>query len=225
MIRGIVFDLWNCLAHDPMHPNPLRFLGEVLGITGQQGWKRRLERGMMLAPAAGIEAGLRQLEAQEGLRVPDAAREEVVERWHASSEEATLFPDVLSVLARLRGNFRLALCSNTQSFGLEFLEREGLWNALDASALSFEVGALKPHPEIFRSVLRRLCLAPDTVLMVGDHRRDDLAGARAHGMWAVGVARQAPESLSHQEPDDSHDDPLVDLEALPERVEAFNRTL
>ena len=228
MIRGIVFDLWNSLAHDPGRPSPIRVLGETLGITGEKGWKRRLERGMMLAPAAGIEAGLRQLEAREGLLLPEGeGRAAVLRCWQDACREAVLYPDVLPILRRLHARFRIGLCSNTQSFGLEFLEREGLWQHLDASAFSFEVGALKPRAEIFRSVLRRLNLAPETVLMVGDDRRDDVQGARALGMSAVHLARPTNGSSPAQteEPGDAQDSPMHSLDELPQQVEILNQNV
>jgi putative hydrolase of the HAD superfamily len=228
MIRGIVFDLWNSLAHDPGGPSPIRLLGETLGITGENGWNRRLERGMMLAPAAGIEAGLRQLEAREGLQLlPGEGRQAVLRRWKEASREAVLYPDVLPALKRLHAHLRIGLCSNTQSFGLEFLEREGLWQHLDGSAFSFEVGALKPRAEIFHSVLRRLNLAPETVLMVGDDRRDDVHGARALGMWAVRLARPVNGSRQGrtEEPGDTQDPPVYGLDELPQRVEIINQSV
>lgn len=228
MIRGILFDLWNSLAHDPGKPNPIQVLGASLGLLGQRGWKRRLERGMMLSPASGIEAGLRQLEVREGLFLPEGeGRTAVLRAWQQSSRQARLFPDVLPVLNRLHKRFRIGLCSNTQSFGLEFLERAGLWQFLDASAFSFEVGALKPRPEIFHSVLRRLNLAPETVLMVGDSCHDDVQGARALGMWAVRLARPAngstPAETEHS--DHTQDFPIRGLDELPQRVELINQSV
>jgi len=228
MIRGIIFDLWNSLAHDPGRPSPVRVLGESLGIAGQNGWKRRIERGMMLAPAAGIEAGLRQLEAREDLQLPQGEnRAAVLRAWHEASENAALFPDVLPVLSRLHQRFRIGLCSNTQSFGLEFLEREGLWQYMDASAFSFEVGALKPESKIFHSVLQRLNLAPETVLMVGDDRHDDVQGARALGMWAVRLARPGNGSppVQTEESRDTQDFPVHGLDEIPRRVEIINRNV
>lgn len=188
MIEGIVFDLWNTLAREGREPDPMRLLAAALGIEEEPAWARRIERGMMLVPAAGIEGGLRQIEAREGLVIRDAAaRKAVIERWERDG--AVLHRDVLPALDELRRRYRLGLVSNTQSFGLEFLDREGLWDRLDASALSFEVGALKPRREIFQAIATRLGIAADKLLMVGDHPEDDVRGARAAGLHAVRLAR------------------------------------
>jgi putative hydrolase of the HAD superfamily len=215
MIEGIVFDLWNTLARNVRPPEPMRLLAEALGIASDRGWARRIERGMMLAPASGIEGGLRQIEAREGLTVRDAAaRAGVVDRWSRAADDAALYHDVVPTLAALRGRYRLGLVSNTQSFGLEFLERDGLWGLLDGAALSFEVGALKPRPEIFAAVAVRLGLPPDRLLVVGDRPADDVGGARAAGMQAILLARPAPGAPAG----DAGGSTIAGLADLPERL-------
>lgn len=221
MIEGIAFDLWNTLARNVREPDPMRLLARALGIQGDPGWARRIERGMMLAPAGGIEGALRQLEEREGLAIADpAARREVVERWSRVADDVSPFADVLPALGALAGRYRLGLISNTQSFGLEFLEREGLWGLLDASALSFEVGALKPRREIFLALAARLGLAPDKLLMVGDHPVDDVAGARAAGMHALRVERPGTDPSRYPAPGPAVP-VLTDLTRLPDRIAAL----
>jgi len=221
MIEGIVFDLWNTLAHNVAKPDPMRLLAEALGIDGERRWVRRIERGMMLAPAAGMEGALRQIEAREGLRIEDPdLRRTVVDRWNRAGDDAALFPDVLPALVKLRRRYRLGLLSNTQSFGLQFLDRDGLWDHLDASAFSFEVGALKPRSEMFEAMAARMALAPDKLLMVGDQPRDDILGARDAGMRALRLERPGNPPRRHGEVDEEGNDGvlLTDLAALPEEV-------
>lgn len=214
MIEGVVFDLWNTLARSAGSPGPMELLARSLGIAGEPGWARRIERGMMLAPASGLEGALRQLQAREGLVLADeVSRRRLAASW--SCAETALFPDVKPALADLAGRFRLGLCSNTQSFGLEFLEREGLWSLLDASALSFEVGALKPRPEMFRTIGARLGLAPDRLLMVGDRPEDDVRGARRAGLHAVLLRREGG--------DDGPGEPVLrNLGELPAYIDRLN---
>lgn len=223
MIEAIVFDLWNCLARNTREPGPMRSLAEGLGITTEPGWRKRIERGMMLVPASGIEGALRQIQAREGLRIADYARRlQVIERWQRAAADVEIFPDALPALAALRPRYALGLCSNTQSFGLEFLDRAGLWRFFDASALSFEVGALKPHPVIFRTVCQRLGVSADRTLMVGDQPDDDITGARAAGLHAVLLDR-APSSPP--EPATTSHEPCVihTLADLPAYVDSLDR--
>jgi len=190
LLNAILFDLWGTLARNRREPGPMQVLAEALGIAASPDWRRRLERGMMLAPAAGIEGALRQLESRTGLTLrEEAARARVVERWTDAERDVELFADALPALDALRPRYRLGLCSNTQSFGLEFLARLGVWARFDAAALSFEVGAIKPHPVMFRTLCARLGVAPDRTLMVGDDPVADLAGAQAAGLQSLRIDR------------------------------------
>jgi FMN phosphatase YigB (HAD superfamily) len=67
--------------------------------------------------------------------------------------------------------------------------RRLLGDRVDGFSLSFEVGAMKPEPEIFAHACRNLALSPDQMLMVGDSHRSDVEGAEAFGMRAVRLRR------------------------------------
>jgi HAD superfamily hydrolase (TIGR01509 family) len=93
----------------------------------------------------------------------------------------TPYPDTASVLAGLRRRgFGTAVVSN-----IAFDVRPA-FAAIDAVehvtefVLSFEVGAVKPSPEIFRTALSRLGVEAGEALMVGDSEEADGA-ARALG--------------------------------------------
>ncbi|PXY31125.1 HAD family hydrolase [Prauserella muralis] len=95
--------------------------------------------------------------------------------------EWTPYPDTEPVLKTLadRG-VRVGVLSNI-AFDIRpaFAER-GLDTYVDDFVLSFEVGAIKPDPAIFRMLLDRLGTAPERTLMVGDSRSAD-GGARELG--------------------------------------------
>lgn len=57
-----------------------------------------------------------------------------------------------------------------------------------AAVFSVVEGARKPHPSLYRSVCRRLGVAAEECVYVGDGGSDELAGARAAGMYAVRLA-------------------------------------
>lgn len=107
------------------------------------------------------------------------------------------FPEANSVLLRLRERgFRIGLCSNLATPYAEPL-RTRLPIQLDAYAWSFEVGAIKPDPKIYRSICNALALAPENILFVGDTYIADVEGPRAFGMQAIHLARD------DRSPDDS----------------------
>ncbi len=91
-----------------------------------------------------------------------------------------LYADTLPVLRALRAaGVDVALVSNI-GFDLRPMAAAlGLADLVDAYALSYEVGACKPAPEIFRAALDGLGVAPRDAVMVGDTPAD--AGAAALG--------------------------------------------
>jgi len=93
----------------------------------------------------------------------------------------TPYPDTGTVLEFLAGHgVRTAVVSNI-AFDVRPAFATRGWDALlDAMTLSFEVGAIKPDPRIFRAALDPIGVPAEDVLMVGDSEKAD-GGARALG--------------------------------------------
>jgi putative hydrolase of the HAD superfamily len=104
-----------------------------------------------------------------------------------------VFEDVLPTLETLaKRDVRLAVISNWDERLEPLLERLGLRRHFEVVLVSCQAGFTKPSPEIFRLTLEQLALAPDAVLHVGDSRTEDVAGARAAGLQARLIHRDAP---------------------------------
>lgn len=87
---------------------------------------------------------------------------------------------------------RLALLSNTNPLQWDYL-RDGRYpvlavgdpvSAFDWAIVSYEVGAMKPDPEIYAAAARRAGEAPQNVFFTDD-RLENIAGALATGFDAV----------------------------------------
>jgi HAD superfamily hydrolase (TIGR01549 family) len=123
----------------------------------------------------------------------NALYDAMLDTWHA-------YDDAAPTLAALRElGMRVCLLSNAGVPIRTVLDREGISPLCDAVVLSYEVGAVKPDPRIFRAALDALGCAPDRALMVGDNANDDgggthlglrtlilpRTGGREHGLSAV----------------------------------------
>ncbi|MBI4576910.1 MAG: HAD family hydrolase [Planctomycetes bacterium] len=134
----------------------------------------------------------------------DPSRDRVA-RWHRIVYDGYLeamdglrpYEDVSTTLAELhRRGFALGVVSDYPC--------EGKLRALGLSALPWalvlgaeEVGALKPHPRVFRVAAERLGLHPGAVLHVGDRPELDGAGARAAGMGSALLGAPGVSPASH----------------------------
>src|SRR5579875_1149734 len=101
-----------------------------------------------------------------------------------------LFPESIAVLQALRRDYKLALLTN----GAPDLQHEKinyfqLAPYFEVIVVSGEVGVGKPQPAIFQTVLKRLEVAPQDAIMVGDSLERDIVGASRSGMKGVWVNR------------------------------------
>jgi HAD superfamily hydrolase (TIGR01509 family) len=127
-----------------------------------------------------------------GLRLSDelldAATALVQRAWW---EGVTIPPGTIDTLRELRRRgLRVGLCSNApyrpRSLHAQ-LAHLGLAGLFDGVTFSSEIGWRKPSPRIFAAALDSLGAEAGWTAMVGDRRREDVAGARAAGLATIRV--------------------------------------
>jgi putative hydrolase of the HAD superfamily len=122
----------------------------------------------------------------------DAGPAQILEALLASLRFVA-FPDVAPALARMRAaGVRLVVVSNWDVSLHDRLAEAGIAALVDGAVTSAEVGAAKPDPTVFSRGLELAGVEPAQALHAGDSPREDLEGARAAGIDAVLVAREAP---------------------------------
>ena len=106
------------------------------------------------------------------------------------------YPDTEPTLRALRARgMKIGIVSNHAWDLRPILRTAGLDQLIDAYAISYEVGVAKPSPKIFAEACRRLGVAPENALMVGDDAVSDGAATDAGlqlyllGPYAHGSAR------------------------------------
>ena len=105
------------------------------------------------------------------------------EIWSSIFLPDPLIPE--SMLEGLAKRFRLILLSNTNAIHFRMLEQTyGLFRHFHARVLSYQVGALKPSPVIYREAIARAqCRAQECFFT--DDRADFVEAAKGEGMDAV----------------------------------------
>ncbi|AKG53417.1 2-haloalkanoic acid dehalogenase [Dehalogenimonas sp. WBC-2] len=120
---------------------------------------------------------------------PDLVRS-MLARWRDTKLNHVLFNDVLPSFTELkRMNMTLGLISNVDKDITGLLDDLGLSSFLTTVVTSQETGFTKPHPEIFQEALRRVEIAAEDVIFVGDQYKIDVLGATAAGMKGILVDR------------------------------------
>lgn len=116
---------------------------------------------------------------RSGLSTPGHA-ESLYGRVHAP-ESWLPYPDTARVLNGLsEQGIKVGIVSNIAFDLRDVLALYGVRDAVEAFALSYEVGAIKPNAKLFRHAITELGVDAERTLMVGDSDEAD-GGARAIG--------------------------------------------
>lgn len=193
MIRAVVFDLWNTLVFSPAG-SPFQRLKDLLR-PGQEPLFAALVRDGMVRPYPSVRAFLEAWRERTGL--DPGQMDAMAQAFLEAGEQAECFPGSPEAVGAVRDLARVALLSNTQTFGLELLNRLGISERIRTRMLSAEMGALKPEPAAFEAVERKLGLFPGNLAMVGDSWTDDVEGALAAGWTAIWVNREVRPRPAH----------------------------
>lgn len=106
-----------------------------------------------------------------------------------------IFEDVAPTLDDLAARgINLGIISNWDERLRPLLERLKLAGYFQTITISCEVGFTKPSPVIFEHTAKKLGLAPQLILHVGDSLESDVAGAKSAGFEALLVDRGAGET-------------------------------
>jgi putative hydrolase of the HAD superfamily len=190
MIRAILFDLYETLVTErDAAPTRASSLGERLGLDAaafRKAWKPqrvRAIRGQVSFADALLEVGEmlgRTLDSSFVHSLSDERRLEKAALFQRFHREA------LPALRGLRDHgCRLAVVSNCFAEDVEAWPRCPMAECFDASVFSFEVGAAKPEPHIYREAMRRLGVEGSNAVFVGDGGDDELLGAERAGLRAA----------------------------------------
>lgn len=188
---AVIFDLWDTLVQAK---GITRNTQQKMGLGGMpfSEFIRRFEKAFMLKSFLSFKEAFVDAFQEFGLKPDEFLIAGLEKTWTEHVDNASLFPEILSVLKQLKENgFRLGIVSNCQWFRTrEMLDRLELSGLLDGISLSFEVGALKPDARIFRDCLKQMNVFAEETVMVGDSDTDIL-GAQAAGIRGIFLDRSA----------------------------------
>jgi len=109
--------------------------------------------------------------------------------WGRVESGSKLFPEALSVLTRLKTDFRLGLLTNAsapEGKSLRLDRFPELYSIFDAVRVcGGKELPLKPDPTGFRRILEDLGVSAEEAIFVGDDLDCDVSGARAVGLCPV----------------------------------------
>jgi putative hydrolase of the HAD superfamily len=215
MIRAVVFDLWNTLVFSPAG-SPFQRLKDLLR-PDQVDQFPALVRDGMVQPYPSVQEFLEGW--KDPARLDGAQMEAMAQAFLEAGGQAECFPGTPEAVGAVRDLARVALLSNTQTFGLEMLDRLGITERIRTRILSAEIGVLKPEAAAFEAVQRKLGLFPGNLAMVGDSWTDDVLGALEAGWIAIWVNREAKPRPPHHPESTVYE--VRSLDRVPELIQGL----
>ena len=200
-IQAVIFDMYETLV--TQFCSPLYYgtqIAEDLGLLPEEflpGWRATEE-----ARATGkltFEDAMAELLHRHGL---SGHHRRVVEKRIAIQADCFrhLHPGILPMLSALRQKgIRIGLITNCFSEEAALIRGSELFPYFDAPCLSWEEGVRKPAPAIYRTCLRRLGIAPEECLYVGDGGSFELETARSLGLQAVQATWYRQAAFEHKQ--------------------------
>ena len=170
MIKAIVFDCFGVLTEDGWLAFTKKYADESV-IDELKDINRRADRGEVdydtfLSTACSLTGA------------PKHVAHTMITAVHHPDEA------VFAYIRQLKeAGYGLQVLSNVGSPLNQFLPKEYL-ALFDSQILSFEVGSLKPEPDIYWAGLARLAVEPNEAVFIDD-RQGNVAGAEAVGMHGV----------------------------------------
>ncbi len=112
---------------------------------------------------------------------------------------------------------RVGVLSNTiwsRDYHRGLFARDGVLDLVDGDVYSSETPWVKPQPEIFREAARRIDVAPEACVYVGDRGYEDVHGPQSAGMRAILVPHSdipASQQVTHDATPDAVAHQLLDV--------------
>lgn len=131
---------------------------------------------------------LREMGVRMDWHLSPSELEALADDFTDNTERFGLFDDVKPWLMKWQGRCGISLLSDTFPSVLVFMERYDILQYFDETVISCHVGAIKPDPRMYATLLEKLDADPADCLFVDD-RACNLEGAVKAGMKAAQMAR------------------------------------
>ncbi len=179
MIRNVVFDVGGVLVRLRYQPFIDYLSAAGIDMTDLPGWLARVD---LAAHERGELSGEELLGRVAAMASRPLDAEELAARWLDMFDRAQEMLDLASGLMR---DHRVYLLSNVGDMHWRHLNAEyGLERVAHGVLTSFEAGAVKPQPEIYRAAERRFALDPAATVFIDD-LPPNVAGAQSCGWHAI----------------------------------------
>jgi len=128
--------------------------------------------------------------------------------------KVVLYEEALGVLELLAGRYTLGALTN----GNADIYKTDAAEYFDFAFLAEDIGASKPHPDMFQAALKQAGVAAEDIIHVGDDPDHDIRGARDIGMHTIWVNTRHKAWPGGERADRE----ITNLQQLPEAIDSIS---
>ena len=121
------------------------------------------------------------LKADMSMQSAEEMAQEAFDVFFAGRNRVVFFDNAIEILESLSKNYRLFALTN----GNANIDRVGIGHLFSGAISSADVGASKPDPKMFSTLLERSGATASCSVHIGDHLSDDILGASKAGMHSI----------------------------------------
>ena len=154
-----------------------------------------------------LAAGYSEEDARSGAR-------QAFDVFLRERRKVVLYEEVLGVLELLAGRYTLGALTN----GNADIYKTDAAEYFDFAFLAEDIGASKPHPDMFQAALKQAGVAPEDIIHVGDDPEHDVRGARNMGMHTIWVNTRHKEWSGGERADRE----ITNLQQLPAAIDSIS---
>lgn len=189
-IRFCFFDLYFTLF-DPIKTTIHgKEESDVLGISSER-WEEACAaiynaraRGQLNHPRAIVESVCTELGINATTEQIDSIIKVRLERFERASREVD--SSIITALRQLKKEgVKICLISNADFIDKMFFHKSPVAEFFDHTIFSYDVGHLKPEPEIYKVALKAMNALPSESMFIGDGGHHELRGAKKLGFKTV----------------------------------------
>src|SRR3989338_4099643 len=190
-ISAVCFDMWGTLTEGGGQKQ-WDDLQEILGAThvDKKTFLKMGEESLLMHPWP-LKDGIKNLAKKLKIKISENVVEKAYKNWWGYVQRSKPYLEVQEVLDKLEQyKIRKFIISNTDVEAFQFKIKTLGWEKyFEKFFLSAEIGVLKPHVKIFKTVQKYLSIPQRQTIMIDDSLYHGVLPARQFGWQALWVAR------------------------------------
>ncbi|MGV8171351.1 MAG: HAD family hydrolase [Candidatus Woesearchaeota archaeon] len=199
MVKAIIFDLQGTLVENGVFPSPMKQAKYILRIDAPfSDFVMRFERAFMIKQHSSLKEAFGMVCEEFHVMPKDFVLEKLIGLWNKNKLLSKLYPDTLPAIQKLKEKYVLILVANIDCFSREMVEKHKLGEYFNEMVLSCDAGMLKSDKGFYNTILNKLGLDTDDVVIVGDSIESDMETARNAGIKGILLDRNDRREYSNK---------------------------